>query len=57
MEKLERMGFAIGIIGGLGLGFLLGSEYSGRHMTLLGAGLLIISLFCLGMLSYKKKKG
>lgn len=56
MDKSGRIGLSIGIIGGIGLGLLLGSEYSGRFMTLVGAGLLILALICLGVFSYKKKE-
>jgi len=53
---LDKTGLSIGIIGGLGLGLLLGSEFSGRYITILGAVLVIISLVAMGVLSYKGKK-
>jgi len=53
MEKIE---LEIGIIGGLGLGLLLGSEFSGSSITILGAILIVISLISMGFLSYKEKK-
>jgi hypothetical protein len=36
--------FLIGIIGGLGLGLLLGSEFSGTYSTIVGAILLIFTI-------------
>lgn len=53
---MDKTGLSIGIIGGLGLGLLLGSEFSGRYITILGAVLVIISLVAMGVLSYKGKK-
>lgn len=53
---MEKTGLSIGIIGGLGLGLMLGSEFSGRYITILGAVLVIILLVAMGVLSYKGKK-
>ena len=53
---MEKTGLSVGIIGGIGLGLLLGSEFSGRYITILGAVLVIISLVAMGILSYKGKK-
>jgi len=53
---MEKTGLSIGVIGGIGLGLLLGSEFSGRYITILGAVLVIISLVAMGILSYKGKK-
>ncbi len=53
---MDKTGLSIGIIGGIGLGLLLGSEFSGRYITILGAVLVIISLVVMGVLSYKGKK-
>lgn len=53
---MEKTGLSIGIIGGIGLGLMLGSEFSGRYITILGAVLVIISLVAMGVLSYKGKK-
>ena len=53
---MEKISIAIGVLGGIGLGLLLGSEYSGTYATLLGAGLVIISIVSLGVLSYREKK-
>lgn len=55
-ECIEKTGLSIGIIGGIGLGLLLGSEFSGSYITILGAILVIISLVTMGVLSYKGKK-
>ena len=53
---MEKTGLSIGIIGGVGLGLMLGSEFSGRYITILGAVLVIISLVAMGVLFYKGKK-
>jgi hypothetical protein len=53
---MEKTGLSIGIIGGIGLGLLLGSEFSGRYITIFGAILVLISLVAMGVLSYKGKK-
>jgi len=55
-EGMEKTGLSIGIIGGIGLGLLLGSEFSGGCTTILGAILVIIFLVTMGVLSYKGKK-
>ena len=52
---MNKSGLGIGIIGGLGLGILLGSEFSGSYTTYFGAILVLISLISMGILSYKKK--
>ena len=46
----------IGILGSIGLGLLLGSEFSGRYVTLAGAILVMVSLVSMGVLSYKGRK-
>ena len=53
---MDKTGLTIGIIGGIGIGLMLGSEFSGRYITILGAVLVIISLVAMGFLSYKGKK-
>ena len=53
---MDKTGLSIGVIGGIGLGLLLGSEFSGRYITILGAVLVIISIVSIGLLSYKAKK-
>ena len=52
---MDKGGIGIGVIGGIGLGLLLGSEFSGSNVTILGAVLVVISLVSMGILSYKKK--
>ncbi len=52
---MNKSGLSIGIIGGLGLGLLLGSEFSGLNITILGAILILIALISMGILSYKEK--
>ena len=53
---MDKCGVGIGVIGGLGLGLLLGNEFSGSYITILGAILVVISLISRGVLSYKGKK-
>jgi len=53
---MDKRGLSVGIIGGIGLGLMLGSEFSGRYITILGAVLVIISIVSIGLLSYKEKK-
>ena len=53
---MDKLALLIGIIGGVGLGLLLGSEYSGRYITIIGAILVLISIISIGALSYKSKK-
>ena len=33
---MDKTGLSVGIIGGIGLGLLLGSKFSGRYVTILG---------------------
>lgn len=37
------------ILGGIGVGLLLGSEYSGRNVTILGAILILLSIISIGI--------
>jgi hypothetical protein len=53
---MDEKGLLIGIIGGIGLGLLLGSEFSGSYATLAGAILMAIALVSMGVLSYRGKK-
>lgn len=53
---MNKVGLSVGVIGGIGLGLLLGSEYPGRNITILGAILVIISIVAIGVLSYKERK-
>ncbi len=53
---MEKTGLSIGIIGGIGLGLMLGSEFSGRNITIIGAILVIISIVSIGYFSLKNKK-
>jgi len=52
---MDKIALLIGIFGGLGLGLLLGSEFSGSYMTLMGAGFVLISIISLVALSSKNK--
>jgi len=49
---MNKSGLFIGIIGGIGLGLLVGSEFSGRNITIFGAILIVISLVSMGALAY-----
>jgi hypothetical protein len=53
---LDEKGLLIGVIGSIGLGLLLGSEFSGRYITIAGAILVVVALFLMGVLSYRGKK-
>ena len=53
---MDEKGLIIGIIGGVGLGLLLGSEFSGRYATVAGAVFIVASLFSMGVLLYKSRK-
>lgn len=52
---MEKTGLAIGVLGGIGLGLLLGSEFHSNYINLLGAGLTLISIISIVVLSYFKK--
>jgi hypothetical protein len=41
---MNKKDLAIGIIGGLGLGLLIGSEFSGSFITIFGGVLIVTSL-------------
>ena len=56
MKSIGKIGLSVGIIGGIGLGLMLGSEFSGRFITIVGAMFVVISLISMGFLSYKGKK-
>lgn len=53
---MKKSGLTVGIFCGIGLGLLLGSEFSGRIVTILGAIMLIISLCSMTIISYTTKK-
>ena len=56
MKNIGKSGLTVGIIGGIGLGLMLGSEFSGRYITILGAILVITSIVAMGVLSYQGNK-
>jgi len=39
---MDKGGLGIGVIGGIGLGLLLGSEFSGSTATIFGAVIIVI---------------
>ena len=53
---MNKKGLFIGIIAGIGLGLLLGSEFHGTYITLAGAILVVLSLSSMGILAYKGYK-
>jgi len=53
---MKKIGLSVVIIGSIGLGLMLGSEFTGRYITILGAILIVILLISMGILSYKGKK-
>jgi len=53
---MDKKGLFIGIIGGIGLGLLIGSEYSGRNITIIGAIFIVISIALMVIFSIKDKK-
>jgi hypothetical protein len=55
-RDMEKKGICIGVIGGIGLGLLLGSEFSGINITIFGAIIILISLISMGFLSYKERR-
>jgi hypothetical protein len=52
---IDTLGFLIGALGGIGFGVLIGSEFSGRMITLGGALLLSVCLVAMILLRIKKK--
>ena len=52
---MDKKGISIGILGGLGLGLLLGSEFSGSTITIAGAVIMVIALILMIGLSLMKK--
>jgi len=44
MNGISNIGLMIGVIGSIGLGLMLGSEFAGRYITIIGAVLVIISI-------------
>jgi len=53
---MDKTGVTISVIGGIGLGLLLGSEFSKRYLTILGAILVIISMLSTVLICCKGKK-
>ena len=53
---MDKCGLGIGVTGGFGLGLLLGSEFSGSSITILGGLLVLLSLVLMGVFSFVGKK-
>ena len=56
MYEIGKTGLIIGLIGGIGLGLLLGAEYSFRYTTIIGAVLVCLSLSLKIYISFKNIK-
>ena len=52
---MDNKAVGIGILGGLGLGLLLGSQFYGSTITIAGAVIMVIALILMIGLSLKKK--
>ena len=44
MAGVGWKGLMLGVVIGVGLGLLLGSEFSGSYTTILGAGLIVLGV-------------
>jgi predicted MFS family arabinose efflux permease len=55
MADIGKIGVALGVIGGIGLGLMLGSEFSVRYTTFVGAGLVLISIVSMIIQSLRVK--
>jgi len=53
---MDTFGLLVGITGGIGLGLLMGSEYSHRYVTLFGAVLAGITIVIIAISKLKSKK-
>ncbi len=53
-KAMDNTDVVIGVAGGIGLGMLLGNEFAGTFITLLGALLIVASLASMILLSTKK---
>ncbi len=54
MTQDEKIGYAVAVAGGIGLGLLLGSEFPGTFTTLLGAALALIAIAMIAALTFRK---
>ena len=55
MADIGKLGVALGVIGGVGLGLMLGSEFSESYTTYIGAGLVLISIVAMVVQSLRAK--
>ena len=55
MDKNKNIGFVIAVIGGIGLGLLLGNEFSGLIITIFGAIFILLSIISTIILSLNGK--
>jgi len=53
-KAMDNTAIVIGVAGGLGLGLLLGNEFAGTFITILGALLIVVSLGSMVLLSSNK---
>ncbi|MFC2175237.1 hypothetical protein ACFLQ2_05255 [archaeon] len=54
-KPMDNTAVLIGVVGGLGLGLLLGTEFAGSFATILGALFIVASLGSMIFLKTKKK--
>jgi hypothetical protein len=52
--KMDKNSILIGIIGGIGLGILIGCEFCGSTMTIIGGILVLFSIISILYLRMKK---
>lgn len=51
---MQRNAIGIGIIGGIGLGILIGCEFCGSTMTIVGGILVVFAIVSIVYLKYKE---
>jgi hypothetical protein len=52
--SMNRKGIGVGIIGGIGLGILIGCEFCGSTMTIVGGILVLFAIVSMIYLKYKE---
>ena len=53
---MKKNGLVFGIIGGIGIGLLVGSEFNGSYVTIFGTILIILTFLSIVILSNKERK-
>ncbi len=54
MSKFKYIDIVIGIMGGFGLGILIGNEFNNTYTTIIGAILILVSIFSIVVFSMEK---